>query len=104
MTSRGLFILGKLASRFVNGEAMEGVTTEVMPLPMEAIDMNLAWRRWLLVVLANEVRRFDLDLIHEFVSKRIAHIEIMEWQSVGAPMESEWRDINSTTGPLALAS
>ena len=56
MTSRGLFVLGRLADRFVNGETLSGVTTPVMPLEMAAIDMNLAWGRWLLVVLANEVR------------------------------------------------
>ena len=104
LTSRGLYILGRLGSRFLNGETMEGVTTPVMPLDLAAIDMNLVWGRWLLVVLANEVRKFDADLIHDFVPQHIGEGEIQELQSIAPPMESEWSEIHSTTESLAVAS
>jgi hypothetical protein len=104
LTSRGLYVLGRLGSRFINGERTEGVKTQVMPLPMAAIDMNLLWGRWLLVLLANELRKFDVDLIHDFVPQHVGEGEIQEMQSTAAPMESVWSDIRSTTESLAMAS
>jgi hypothetical protein len=101
LTNRGLYVLGQLGSRFLNGDTMVGVTTPVMPLELAAIDMNLVWGRWLLVVMANEVRKFDADLIHDFVPQHIGEGEIQELQSNAATIESEWNDINSTTESLA---
>ena len=104
LTSRGLYMLGRLGGRFLDGEAMEGITTQVMPLNFAGIDMNLVWGRWLLVVLANEVRKFDADQIHEFVPLHIGEGEIKESASIASPIESEWDEINSRTELLAVAS
>lgn len=104
LTSKGLYVLAQLGSRFVSGASMEGVNTLVMPLPMAAIDMNLAWGRWLLVVLANEVRRFDVELIHEFVPQNVGQHDIEECNSEVVPNEPEWSDRNSTQQQLAVAN
>jgi hypothetical protein len=103
LTSNGLFVLAKLGSRFVEGEAMEGALTPVMPLPMEAIDMNLAWGRWLLVVLVNEVREFSIDWIHEQVPQLIGHAEIQELRPDVLPLEPVWTDITPSTRALVVA-
>ncbi len=103
LTSKGLYVLGKLGSCYVNGE-LEGTTTPVLPLETVAVDMNLAWGRWLLVVLANEVRRLDVDLIHEYVPQHIGHGEIQEFQPVFMPLEPDWKDITPTSQPLEVAS
>jgi hypothetical protein len=104
LTSRGLHVLGRLAARFINDEGMEEVTTQIMPLPMSAIDMSIVWDKWLLVVLANEVRKFDADFIHDFVPQHIGEGDIQESQSIAPAIESEWSNINSTMESLAAAS
>jgi hypothetical protein len=80
LTSKGLYVLGKLAERFVGGESIEAATTPVLPLPMEAVDANLYKDQWLLVVLTDEVRRYDIGLIHESTPEFISHGEMLELQ------------------------
>src|SRR6266851_806083 len=40
LTSTGLFVLAMLGERFVNGELVPGITTPVLPIPMQATDAN----------------------------------------------------------------
>jgi hypothetical protein len=61
LTSKGLFLLARLAERLTNGVPRGPFTTNVLPLGIEASDANLAGDRWLLAVGADEVFRFDLD-------------------------------------------
>jgi hypothetical protein len=103
LTSKGLYVLAKLGSRFANGELLGGVVTPVMPLPMAAVDMNLAWGRWLLVALPDEVRRFDVEQIHEYVPEHIGQGEIQGFQPVALPLEPLWKDVMPTARPMAMA-
>jgi hypothetical protein len=103
LTSRGMYVLAKLGSRFIAGEPMERITTPVLPLPMQPIDMNLAWGRWLLVVQPNEVRNFDVGLIHDLVPRSIGRGEVQELRPDILSLEPEWTDIKSTTRALAVA-
>ncbi len=103
LTSKGLYVLAKLGSRFVNAEALENIATPVLPLEMAPVDMNLAWGRWLLVVLPDEVRRFDAELIHDYVPQHIGDGEIQGFQPVTLSSEPEWNDVQPTTRALAVA-
>jgi hypothetical protein len=49
-----------LASRFLAGEPVDSTPTEVRGIPLEAVDADVCWNRWLVVVLPDDVLRFDL--------------------------------------------
>lgn len=65
LTSKRLYVLVGLAKRFLAGEPISGISTPVLPIPMEAVDANLCEPRWLLIVQANEVLKFDVGLIRQ---------------------------------------
>jgi hypothetical protein len=90
LTSKGLFVLGKLASRFLAHELSAGVVTQVLGVPMDAIDMNLAWDRWLLVVMPDEVRRFDTGWVHDNVPG--SEQEDQDFQSASVSPDWQWHD------------
>ncbi|MFO0964943.1 MAG: hypothetical protein U0793_05045 [Gemmataceae bacterium] len=98
LTSEGLYVLGNLGSEVVQGRAVRGSITPVLPIAMEPVDMTLAWDRWILVVTQNEVRRFDGDLIH-------AHVPhdgdgMPREQAEIQDAEAEWSDSNSTSSMM----
>jgi hypothetical protein len=105
LTSKGLYVLANFGSRFVNGEPTDGFSPPVLPLPMEAIDMNLVDGRWLLVILSNLVRKFDVDFIHEQFTGLIKHEEIQAFLPTVLSLEPGWmrRDIKQTSQSFALA-
>jgi hypothetical protein len=103
LTSCGLYVLGKLGNRFLSGEKRDEIVTPILPLPFTAVDMNLAWGRWLLIVVGNEVRKFDLDMIHDFVPQNIGHGEIKEFPTIPSEVEPEWSNVSSETTLLASA-
>jgi hypothetical protein len=78
LTSDGFYILGQLDERFANGELTSGIVTPILKLPMATIDMTLAGGRWLLIVMDNEVRKYDADKIHEYVVQHIARGDLQE--------------------------
>ena len=63
LTSRGLYVLEKLAHRLASGTQAENFTTQIFAVPMEAVDANIVRDRWLLVITSDEVFVGDLDLI-----------------------------------------
>ncbi len=103
LTSRGVHVLGKLSARFLADELHDGVVTQILPVPMDAVDANLA-EHWLLVVLPDEVRRFDADWIHDNVPADVANQETQDYRS--AVIKQDWRltDFNPTARPLKVAS
>jgi hypothetical protein len=101
LTSKGMYVLGKLAGRFLAKELVSGVTTPVLAMGLEAVDANLVANRWLLVVMADEVRKFDVELVHQSVPERLGHGEIQEFQETTLSPEWEWRDIEQTTKQVA---
>ena len=64
LTSKGLYVLAHLADRFLAGQGEGTVTAAILVMPMEAVDANLCWDRWLLAVLPDVVRRYDVAQIH----------------------------------------
>jgi hypothetical protein len=59
LTSKGLCLIADLVGQFHDGEELEGMRT-VGFLPIEAIDFNTAFDRWLLIVTPDGVVRMDL--------------------------------------------
>jgi hypothetical protein len=87
LTSQGLFVLGKLADRFLARELQDGVVTQILPMRMQAVDAHIA-ERSLLVVMPDEVLRFDADWIHNNVPEDVANRQSEEYQS--AVVRRDW--------------
>jgi len=67
-TSKAVYVLGSLASRLTQPSLGENVAP-VMTIPMEAIDVNICGNRWLLVVMHDEVHRYDVHQIHDMITE-----------------------------------
>jgi hypothetical protein len=102
LTSRGVYTLGKLASRFLAEELHDGVVTQILTMEMDAIDANLAGH-WLLVVMPDEVRRFDADWIHDHVPEDAVGQVFQDFQSAVISQAWRWRDIKQTAKQLQVA-
>lgn len=61
LTSKALYVLDGVASRFLAGEDVSAGPTPASFRTLEAVDANLCGQRWLLVVVTDGVLRFDLD-------------------------------------------
>ncbi len=61
LTSKGLFGLFRLATRFLDGATLHGSNTDILRLPMAAADANLVDQKWLLAVEDDILLRFDLE-------------------------------------------
>lgn len=104
LTGKGLFVLGKLASRFLSQELVQGVVTPILPLAMEAVDMSLVAQRWLLVVMTDQVRKFDVDSIHQSVPALPGNGEFQEYQPTILSPDWNWTDIEQTTTQIATVA
>lgn len=104
LTSKGMYVLGKLAERFLAKELSRGIITPVAPLPMEAVDVNLAANRWLLVVMTNEVRKFDADSIHQSIPEQLGHGEFQEYQETILSPDWKQYDIEQTKKEVSLVA
>jgi hypothetical protein len=91
LTSKGVCFIPDLVRQFQNGEELEGVR-QVRFVEIEAIDFNIAFGKWLLVVTSQFSLRFDLNQIFpvvrslalpEAIERRMTH-----WASPSLP-ESE---------------
>ena len=76
LTSRGLFGLMKLGDQMLS--TSNKVNTNILTARMEAVDANMVGDRWLLVVTADEVWRFDLSAITKADSDEVAVESISE--------------------------
>jgi hypothetical protein len=76
LTSQGLYALMGLGERLLSGKLKERFTTSIYVAPMEAVDANLVEDRWLLVVLPDEVLRFDLEKLAASAPERMDNGEI----------------------------
>jgi hypothetical protein len=63
LTSNGLFAIFGLAERFLAGQPLRQVTTDVLRLPIEGADANLVDERWLLVAGVDDLFRLDVTKI-----------------------------------------
>jgi hypothetical protein len=103
LTSRGVYALCKLAARFLANELHNGVVTQVLTMPMDAVDANLA-EHWLLVVMPDEVRRFDTNWIHDNIPEDVEGQESQDYRSTVISHDWRLREIHPTARPLRVAS
>jgi len=68
LTSKAVYVLGNLANR-VSDRILGEHGAPVMTIPMEAIDANMCGTRWLLAVMPDEVRRYDVQQIHDMITE-----------------------------------
>lgn len=104
LTSKGLYLLAKLAGRFLANELVRGTITPVLSLPMEGVDANLAANRWLLVVLANAVHKFDVELIHQSIPVQLGNGQFQEIQEATLSPDWERFEIEQTTKQIAAVA
>jgi hypothetical protein len=78
LTSRGLFGLMGLGDRLMRGLTKERFTTSILVIPMQAVDANMVGDRWLLVVMPDEVRIFDVEQIAKDTPERLRDGEMRE--------------------------
>jgi hypothetical protein len=76
VTSHGLYGLFHLASSFLDQSLRSRPPTPVLSVPSEAVDANLVSDRWLLVVVPDEVLKFDLMIIEKEAPEFIESGEI----------------------------
>jgi hypothetical protein len=100
LTSQGMYVLGKLAARFLANELHEDVVTQILTMPMDAVDANLAGNG-LLLVMPDEVRLCDADWIHDNVP---ADAESQVFRLAETRRNWHWTDISPTARPLRIAS
>jgi hypothetical protein len=65
LTSRGLYVLTELASRLAAGLPPGEFTTQILVVPMEAVDAGPVDDRWLLVITPDEVLKLDVNVIEQ---------------------------------------
>ena len=66
LTSKGLYVLANFANRFLNGETMRNGVTQILPLPMTAVDANVHEDKHILVVTdKSDVLRVNIALIEQ---------------------------------------
>jgi hypothetical protein len=63
LTSRGLYVLAKLADRLVTGMPPDEFVTQILTIPMEAVDANVVNGRWLLIIMPDGVQRVDVNVL-----------------------------------------
>jgi hypothetical protein len=101
LTSKGLFVLGQLAARFLRKELTSEINTPVRTSPLEAVDANLVDSRWLVVVMPSMVAKYDLEMIHQQVLDHLNDAEIKEGHTMDGALEWEWRDVHMKQSALA---
>ena len=67
LTSKAIYVLADLANRLVQ-PVFNKSNSPVMTLPMEAIDAAIVNEKWLLVVMPDLVRRYDIEAIHQRIA------------------------------------
>lgn len=99
LTSNGLYGLLSLAERYLNDVFAGGLLPLTFNDKMDAIDANMVRDRWLMVVLADEVRKYDVQLIHQ-EGRDLRGGEIREIQPT-----PEWneQDMPQTARDLVMA-
>ena len=101
LTSWALYGLMNLGTRLLQGLPAGDFTTPIFTMPMEAVDASVIGERWLLVVMTDEVRQFDLSLIHEWEGEGVQNREFFE--ATAEPISRPWKFGDSKPGSRKLA-
>ena len=84
LTSAGMYVFYTLASRFLAGERVVGTPTSVREFSAEAVDAGIVFDRYLLIVIPDEVLRFDLDLFTQLVPRLPSRLGIRSGIAYGS--------------------
>ncbi len=100
LTSNGLYALGKRAERFLNGTQVGNYVTQVLPFPMETVDANLVRDQWLLVVATDELYKFNVEILNDWLHENerdhsgageVQELALSpEWQERGIAQKTEF--------------
>jgi hypothetical protein len=102
LTSKGLYVLAQLADHYLAGEPVGTFTTPIIALPVEGVDANLCGEEWLLVVTPDEVRRYDVRLMHDSVPRSVSEGEVKEFPATPLSLVGQWREApQESTGMFA---
>jgi hypothetical protein len=102
LTSRGLFGLMNLGAILVQGLPSGKFVTPVRVIPMEAVDANMVGDRWMLIVMADEVLKFDVSLIEGDIPQGLRNGEIR--QVTGETLTPDWQVQRVQQKPRELAA
>ena len=112
LTSKGLCIIPDVIGQYRRGEAMGGYRS-LTYMQVEAIDFNIAWGKWLLIVTPDGVVRMDLEPllprrtpveIPDSIRKRMDPSFPKNWTEVGGLEELEqpiWHEASFKSHVLA---
>jgi hypothetical protein len=106
LTSRGLYVLTKLAERLVAGIPPGEFTTQIVVVPLETVDASLVDDRWLLVITPDEVLKLDVGVIGQRAlgDPDWDEGDVEEELSTTATPDWEIREISQTSRQLAATS
>jgi hypothetical protein len=102
LTSKGIYVLAKLAARFLEGPTLGTFITPVRTFHLQAVDANLVRDRWLLVVTPDEILKYNVEMIHQSAPEHLGLGEVQELQPrVLIPQWEEHGVAQKTTQILA---
>jgi hypothetical protein len=110
LTSSAFYGFMNLGKRLLEGLPEGKFTTQILAIPLEAVDASFVGDRWLPVVMPNEVLRFDLDLIEANTPTRngdeTRHAAFETVDVTGVTIEPSWEsnDIRARSQEWAEAS
>lgn len=86
LTSKAMHVLGGVANRLTQ-PTLDEREAPMMKISMEAVDANICSDRWLLTVMHDEVRRYDIRQIDAMIAEFAAH-----GNGVGSPLPRSTRN------------
>jgi len=103
LTSAGVCVFCTLASRILAGERVVGTPTSVRESPAEAVDAGIVFDRYLLIVMPDEVLRFDLDIFRATRVKDLSRD--VGWDSEPTHLMPEWEseELEATLTAVGVA-
>jgi len=71
MTDMGFYVLANLAANFSLNLLESGKVTQILEQTMSSVDISIVHEQWLLVVMTDGVRKYDLNIIDKNVPEPI---------------------------------
>jgi hypothetical protein len=105
LTSSALYGLMNLGKRLLEGPPLGKFIIPKLVIQMDAVDASLIDDRWLMIVMPDDVRRYDLDLIHASIPEDMYDGEVRPFTLESAEaetVEQRWEVDTITTGVREL--
>ena len=100
LTSKALYMLVNLGSRWRRNDPIQGGTTLILTIPVDAVDANVCGDKYLLVVTADKVLRFDIDLMEQY-KPHDSNGEFQDLVPTVLKLNREWLGLPQETRSLA---